>query len=213
MKGISTRAVLFDVDGVLVHGYHTRAEKRRRWDEHLLIDLGIDPDIFTKEFIRGIFEAQVLVGKMSLVNALEQTLPKLGYSGSPMTVISYWLERDSQMNHQLLDLIRNLQRTGAAKLCIATNQEHLRAFHLWNDLGLRTIFDDMLNSARLGAMKPNRHFFERASELLGNQAEPPLMFDDSPAVVAAANDFGWEGVLYDQIKDCSDHPWIRQHLG
>src|SRR3954466_11924576 len=124
---MSMRAVLFDVDGVLVHGYHTRAEKRRRWDEHMLIDLGIDPEAFTKEFIRGIFEAQVLVGKMSLVNALEQTLPKLGYSGSPMTVISYWLERDSQINHQLLNVIRNLQRARAAKLCVATNQEHLRA--------------------------------------------------------------------------------------
>jgi len=207
------RAVLFDVDGVLVHGYHARAEKQRRWDEHLLIDLGIEPEAFKKEFIHGIFESQVIVGKLSLVNALEQTLPKLGYSGSPMTVISYWLERDSQINYQLIDVVRSLQRKRVAKLYIATNQEHLRAFHLWNALGFRTLFDDMFNSARLGAMKPGREFFERASELLGNQAEPPLMFDDSPAVVTAANDFGWEGVLYDDVRDCSNHPWVSQHFG
>ena len=39
-----TRAVLFDVDGVLVHGYHARPELQLRWDENLLEDLGIDPE-------------------------------------------------------------------------------------------------------------------------------------------------------------------------
>ena len=39
-----TRALVFDVDGVLVHGYHARPERQRRWDENLLADLssGVD---------------------------------------------------------------------------------------------------------------------------------------------------------------------------
>ena len=206
------RTVLFDVDGVLVHGYHAKPEKQRRWDEHMEADLGISPEAFKTTFIRGLFESHVIVGQMSLVNALEQVLPALGYSGSPLTLISYWLEHDAHVNHQLLDLVRRLRRTGSAKLCVATNQEHLRAFHLWNNLGFRTVFDDMFNSARLGAMKPDRAFFERISQLLGEQAEPPLMFDDSSAVIAAATEFGWEGVLFEEVGDCSGHPWIQKQL-
>ena len=41
-----TRALVFDVDGVLVHGYHAKPERTRRWDENLLADLGVDPDQF-----------------------------------------------------------------------------------------------------------------------------------------------------------------------
>ena len=44
---MTLRAVLFDVDGVLVHGYHARAERQRRWDEHMQADLGIGYLIIT----------------------------------------------------------------------------------------------------------------------------------------------------------------------
>nr|WP_298689973.1 HAD-IA family hydrolase [uncultured Dongia sp.] len=197
---------------MLVHGYHTRPEKRRRWDEHMEDDLGISPDIFRDRFIKSLFESHVLTGQMALISALDQTLPELGFTGSSWSLVSYWLERDSQINHPLLRLIRDLQRTGAAKLCVATNQEHLRAFHLWNNLGLGGLFDDMFNSARLGVMKPARGFFDRIVEIVGTQHERPLMFDDSPAVVAAANEAGWEGVLFDDLEDCAEHPWIKAQL-
>jgi putative hydrolase of the HAD superfamily len=57
-----TRAVIFDVDGVLVHGYHARPERTRRWDENLLADLGVDPDRFREEFIFDIFITRVVTG-------------------------------------------------------------------------------------------------------------------------------------------------------
>lgn len=206
------RLVLFDVDGVLVHGYHTRLERQRRWDEHMEADLGIRPAEFRDQFIYGVFVSHVLTGRMSLVSALEQALPSLGFCGSPMTVVSYWLERDSHLNQELLAVIRALRQSGAVRLGVATNQEHLRAFHLWSTLGLQQLFDDMFHSARLGVLKPSRDFFERVSRLAAAQGERPLMFDDSPEVVSAANEFGWEGVLYDQLQDCTEHPWIKRHL-
>lgn len=70
-----TRTVLFDVDGVLVHGYHARPEKQIRWDENLLADLGVDPDRFKTEFIYDIFMKKVIVGQMSLLAALDRTCP------------------------------------------------------------------------------------------------------------------------------------------
>lgn len=83
------RAILFDVDGVLIHGFNARPETRRRWDEHLHADLGINPDVFRDTFIKGPFEADVLTGRTSLLSALETALPVCGYAGSPLNVVSY----------------------------------------------------------------------------------------------------------------------------
>jgi putative hydrolase of the HAD superfamily len=205
---MAKRALFFDVDGVVVHGFHTRPERRRRWDDALSQDLGIEPSAFVEHFIRGPFERQVLLGQRSLVSALEEVLPKLGYAGSPMVLIDYWLSRDSQLNFQLLDLIARLRRTGIGPIYLATNQEHLRAFHLWSMLGLRMSFDDIFYAARLGVLKPQPAFFEAIDRQIGPQAEPPLFFDDSETVVQAARAHGWDAVLFDTIEDCAAHPWI-----
>jgi len=202
------RTVIFDVDGVLVHGYTGQLERLRRWDTHIEADLGINPDRFRDSFIREVFEKEVLTGRKALLTALEETLPALGYRGSPFTVASYWLTRDSQVNFQLLDLVRRLRLTGKVRLCIATNQEHMRAFYLWNKLGFENLFDDLFHSARLGVLKPDLGFYARIEEILGPQDEPPLFFDDSESVVNSAREYGWDAVLYRGLMDCDTHPWI-----
>jgi len=208
-----TRAVLFDVDGVIVHGFHSRPERQRRWDQFLAAGLGIDPVVFQEKFIRPVFVPDVLTRKKSLVNALEEVLPQLGYTGSPMNLIGYWMGRDTQLNLPLMEVIRKLRESGAARVYIATNQEDVRAYHLWSNLGLQHLFDDIFYAARLGAAKPNPQFFAAIEKRIGPQTEVPLMFDDYPAVVEAANAFGWEGALFDDVSDCHEHPWIARHIG
>ncbi|QMV01527.1 HAD-IA family hydrolase [Devosia sp. D6-9] len=206
-----SRAVLFDVDGVLVHSrFHPNEGARRFWDTHLLEDMGVDPVRF-QQFFGADFD-QVIMGKRSFVNALDAFLPSVGYKGSTMDFIGYWLARDSQLNRQLLDVIKRL-RAGGARLYLATNQEHLRASYLWNELKLSHLFDDMFYAARLGAMKPDREFFRRVEDYLGPQQEPPLFFDDSERVVEAASAHGWESVLFNHVADCTSHPWVAEHLG
>ena len=70
----------------------------------------------------------------------------------------------------------------------------------------------VMNGESLTEGHPARAFFERAAEILGPQDEPPLFFDDSEAVVRAANAFGWEGILYRGVTDCTAHPWISKIL-
>jgi len=205
------RTVLFDVDGVLIHGYHTRPELQRRWDETLFADLGIHPQAFRERFIFDLFMKKVLVGQMGLVQALDIALPQIGYRGPTQRFIAYWLEHDSEVNTALVDIARRLAASGA-KVCIATNQEHLRAQWLWQSLRLGETFDDMFYAARLGVAKPNPRFFAAVESRLGRQAEPPLFFDDSPEVVAAARKAGWEAVLYNHLEDCLDHPWVKACL-
>ena len=207
-----TRAVVFDVDGVLVHGYHSRPELQRRWDENLLADLGVDPDRFREEFIFDIFIKKVIVGKTALVDALDRRLPALGYKGSSMAFAHYWLSHDSQIDPLLLDDIRRLKARDDIKLFIATNQDHMRAQWLWFNLGLNELFEDIFYSARAGIRKPEKAFFDFASARMGTLSQMPLFFDDTPKVVEGARNYGWETVLYNDIADFRTHPWIAERL-
>lgn len=207
-----TRAVFFDVDGVLVHGYHARPELTRRWNENLMADLGVDSERFTQEFIFDIFIKKVVIGEMSLVEALDRRLPSLGFKGSPMVFVDYWLTHDSQMNQPLLDLVRKLKQRDDLRLYVATNQDHMRALWLWQSMGLKDLFEDIFYSARVGIRKPERGFFDFVDHKIGPQSEPPLFFDDTPKVIDGARAAGWESVVFNTIDDFTSHPWIAERL-
>lgn len=206
------RAVFFDVDGVLVHGYHANPARIRAWDATMLEDTGVDPGRFRREFTFDIFLKKVITGQMALVDALERRLPGLGYTGSPVAFAHYWLSQDSVLNAPLLDIVRRLKSSGDCRLYVATNQEHLRASWLWGHLGLSELFEDMFYSARIGVRKPEPRYFDFIAQRIGTQAEPPLFFDDTPQVVDGARKHGWEAVLFDTVTDCTSHPWIAARL-
>ncbi len=205
-----TRAVFFDVDGVLIHGYHARPELQQRWDENLLADLGVDPERFRTEFIYDIFIKKVVIGQMPLIEALDKRLPGLGFKGSPMVFAQYWLGHDSRVNTELLDAIRLLKTDPDIRLYIATNQDHMRAQWLWSGLGFSELFEDIFYSARTGVMKPHKNFFDFAEARIGKQTQPPLFFDDTPKVVDGARAHGWDSVLFDTNEDFFAHSWISE---
>jgi putative hydrolase of the HAD superfamily len=207
-----TRTILFDVDGVLIHGYHSNPEKVVPWDKDLLADMGVDPDAFRKEFIFDIFVKKVIVGQMSLLEALDRTLPRLGYRGPAMAFAGYWLTKDSKVNEPLVGIARKLKARGDVRLYLATNQEHMRAQYLWQTLKFGEVFEDIFHSARVGAMKPNKPYYDWVNNRIGPQSEPPLFFDDSEPVIKGARDNGWEAVQYNELEDVALHPWIAERL-
>lgn len=207
-----TRTVLFDVDGVLIHGCHSNPEKVVPWDKDLRADMGVDPDEFRKEFIFDIFVKKVIIGQMSLLEALDRTLPRLGYRGPAMAFAGYWLMKDSKVNEAMLDVVRRLKAAGGSRLFLATNQEHMRAQWLWQTLKFGELFEDMFHSARVGHAKPAKPYFDWVSNRLGPQAEKPLFFDDREDIVKAARAHGWEAVQVDDIGDVAGHPWIAERL-
>lgn len=206
------RAVVFDVDGVLIHGYHSNPERVRAWDKDMLADIGVDPDQFRQGFTFDVFIKKVIIGQMGFVEALDRYLPSIGYKKGGMAFAHYWLEKDSVLNEETLAIARKLKEHGDCRLYIATNQEHLRAMWLWGKLGLSEIFDDIFYSARFGVRKPERGFFAQASRLMGHLDEKPLFFDDTAKVVDAARAFGWEAVLFETADDCRLHPWVAERL-
>ncbi|VAW17874.1 hypothetical protein MNBD_ALPHA12-1208 [hydrothermal vent metagenome] len=205
------RAVLFDVDGVLIHSmFHPDPSRCRRWDLHLKEDMGISPEDFQAFFPQR--NAPVMRGEISLVEQLADFLPTIGYTGSPLDFIAYWLNTDTQLNHQLIQAIKLLARNADVELYLATNQEHLRAFHLWDRLGFSHIFKDMFYAARLGHAKPDNAYFDAVDRLLGPQDQPPLFFDDTKKVVEAAIAHGWDACLFDVTADFTSHPWVMDRI-
>lgn len=207
-----TRTILFDVDGVLVHGYHARPDLQPRWNENLLADLGVDPDRFNREFIYDIFIKKVLIGQISLLEALERVLPGLGYRGPAMAFVGYWLSHDNTVNEPMVEVVRQLKAVGDSRLFLATNQEHMRAQWLWQTLRFGELFEDMFHSARVGHAKPNKPYFDWVTNRIGPQAEPPLFFDDREDIIKAARAHGWEAVQVKELEDVAEHPWIAERL-
>ena len=196
-----TQSILFDVDGVLIHGYHAREDLRQCWDENLESDLGISRQAFKDGFIFKDFINHVLIGRMDLYDAMERFLPTIGYHDDPQIVIDYWLTHDSNVNHDLIDKIKILKSSPDVALYIATNQEHNRAKYLMDVLGFSEHFTDIFHSAKIGVTKPDRAYFESVHQALGNPTTPPLFFDDTPAVVQGANDFGWRAYEFLSVDD------------
>lgn len=206
-----TRAVFFDVDGVLVHGYHARPDQRESWDRSLA-EFGMDADRFQAEFIFDTFIKKVLIGQTPMIEALDRRLPGLGFKGSPMVFLKHWLTHDATLNAPLLDVVRHLRTRDDLKLYLATNQDHTRAQWLWQTMGLGELFEDIFYSARAGVRKPEKGFFDFIEQRIGPQSEPPLFFDDTPGVIEGARRHGWEAVQFDTLDDCTNHPWIAERL-
>lgn len=193
--------ILFDVDGVLIHGYHAKPKLRRCWDEHLEADFGITREVFRDRFIHTVFETQVLTGQLSLLDALTDILPTVGYDGDPRELIDYWMEQDAVTTPGLLPYIERLCAAPGVRLFIATNQESIRASYLMNVVGLGRYFSDIFNSARLGVLKPDPQFFAKIEVLLDNPQNKPTFFDDRESVVAAARLAGWDAHQFDRPED------------
>ena len=207
------QVILFDVDGVLIDGYHYRPEYRKCWHKNLKEDFGIDPEYFSNTFFHDPYSTKVLMGKMDLREALKEWLPSAGYFGDVNKFIKYWLENDSALNMRLIEKIKYLKKSNTVRLFIATNQEKNRVDYLMNTLGLSAFFDDIFYSAKLQAMKPSKEYFDYISDYLNlSDYNKPIIFDDTPKVIEYANLIGWHGYEFIDADSVKKSPFVNKIL-
>jgi putative hydrolase of the HAD superfamily len=211
--------IFFDVDGVLIHGWHARPERRRRWDATLKDDLGVDAATFQETFFAtpdGTFQSIMhacVAGKRDLKEALACALSSLGYAGSVDAFAAYWFEKDSNLDYDLLKVVKRIARYPEAELYVVTGQEHYRAAYLWNTVGLRENFKDILYSARIGHLKGTMPFFAGINAMLAiAESERPLFFDDQEAVVTLAREAGWDACVFEDVSTVLTHPRLQPLL-
>jgi len=213
--------LFFDVDGVLIDGWHANAALRKPWSDSLEADLGVNVKDFEAVFFviaegeRISIMDSCVMGKRDLKEALQTVLPTLGYQGSVDDFVSYWFEKDSNINLEVFDIVAQLKAIPEVELFVATGQEHYRALYLWDQLAFSSHFERIFYSANIGYLKSNTKFFEVINTELGiaELVQTPLFFDDSEAVVEAAIEAGWEGVVFNSVDDLRQHPRISELIG
>ena len=186
---MGVKALMLDVDGVLVDG---RPEDGRHWQTALEEDLGITPDALHEHFFAPHWN-DIVIGRAGLMEHLTTALRKISPELSPADFIAYWFEKDSRIVAPLLSELSSVRSRGT-RVYLATNQEHLRAAHLMQNLGLAQHVDGIFYSAQLGVKKPDMAFFEKVQAVVTLGANEILLVDDSRQNIDAALKAGWQAM-------------------
>ena len=178
-------AVLFDVDGVLVHSGKFGAQMAR--------ELGLSRDAMDR-FWHGPF-ALCSLGAADLKEQIAPFLREWGYRGSAEECLRAWFEADSALNHDVLDAVTRLRARGLPCHVVST-QERYRAEYLEGPMGLAERFDRFFFSCRLGVKKPQPELYQRVTTELALAPHALLLIDDQQANIDAARAAGWQAELY-----------------
>lgn len=186
---MTIRALMVDVDGVIVHPAHPGG-----WAERLEADLGLKAEDLQAAFFRPHWE-EVMLGRADLHDRLGPVLQDIAPHLTSQTLTDYWFSRDARLDETLLEDLAGLRAKGLP-LHLATVQEHHRARYLWTRLGLSERFDAMHYAAELGAAKPDPAFFRAIEARTGFAPGELVLLDDRPGNVEAARACGWAAALW-----------------
>ena len=174
------RAVLFDVDGVLVHPWRFRATLAR--------DHGITPDM-TAAFFQGPF-IRCVQGQADVLEVLPAFLASWGWPGSATEFVARWLSVENAPDDAVLGVVTDIRRSGIPCF-VASTQERRRAQYLATEMRFDQLFDGLFFSCDLGVEKPNEGFFTAIAHRLGRSGTELLFIDDVRENVEGARAAGW----------------------
>ncbi len=183
------RTIMLDVDGVLVCG---RPRDGAPWWTDLGVDLGISRDALRSAFFAPRWQ-DIVSGRKPLVPELAEVLAEIAPDVGVDAFIDYWFVNDSRIDNAVLDAVSEIRRRGD-RVYLATNQEHMRAAYLMEDMGLREKVDGIFYSAALGYQKPSPEFYSLVTQATSVAPESIVLIDDTEENVQAARASGWSAV-------------------
>lgn len=183
------KAILFDCDGVII-----RKEKyfsqRLKEERGTVIDLSGHADFFKNEFLL------CQKGRADLRQELAKLLDVWGWTGTAEELMEYWFSGERDIDLEIRDYIISLRNNGI-KTYLSTNNEKYRLNYLWEEVGLKNIFDGKLPSCELGALKSENLFWQEAYKHLSpTEKSEILVWDDAESAIVGAKDFGFNAELY-----------------
>jgi putative hydrolase of the HAD superfamily len=186
LEGQVIKALMIDVDGVLVGG---RPTDGRHWATSLEVDLGLRFGLLQDTFFERHWE-EIVTGRAELRERLAGILAQIAPGVTAERLVTYWFKQDARLNCELLEDLAPLRR-GGLQVHLATNQEHERARYLMTTLGLAAHVDGCHYSAALGHRKPRPRFFDAVASKVGLPPGELLLIDDAEENVRAAIEAGW----------------------
>lgn len=181
------KAIIFDADGVLVHG--------ERFSERLMREYGI-PIEKTLPFFQGIFQ-KCLIDEADLKEELIKYFGEWGWEHGMDTFLDLWFsEKHDMVDSRFSPVLDSLRAKGI--LCyVATNNEKYRTEYLKNTKGIHKGMTDVFCSAHAKSKKPEPEFYAFImSKLQDILVSEVLFWDDDPVNVEGAKKFGWQAEIY-----------------
>jgi len=195
MENIQT--FLVDLDGVIVHRadfFSSRAKELYPNANH---------EAIMQFFVGGAYK-QTALGHTDLVIALEEVLPSWGVDVSVQAILDTWFSGENTVDEVVLNRIQELRAAGV-KCVIATDHSTYRKNDVWENLGMKNYFDDIVASADMGATKEDVEFYQYAMEKLGVTDPATLLFtDDDPENTKVAESLGIRAVTFTGIESLQD---------
>lgn len=179
--GYETRAVVFDMDGVLIDSHPAH---RAAWRE-FLHSQNIDFSEADLNFIlEGRTRSEILrhfLGELSEAEIAEY--------GRRKDEIFRGIEAEIQPFAGVLPFLRQLEHFGVAK-AVATSASEIRTASTIERMGLGGYFDAVVTAADVVAGKPHPHVYQLACERMKVLPGNALAFDDAPSGVQSARSAG-----------------------
>ncbi len=200
---------LMDVDGVIVTG---RPSDGAAWWTDLEQHFGFDKSALRTHFFAPFWQ-DIVRGRDQLLPRLAEALIAMQSPASPEAVRDFWFSQDARIDRKVCAWM-DRRRAAGHRVMLATNQDHSRAAHLLDNLGLRDHCDGAYTSAAIGFAKPDAAFFDGIAKAEDRQVTDLILIDDTMENVEAAKRCGWQAYHYtgqplDQIMRQSS--WSAHH--
>jgi glucose-1-phosphatase len=206
-QGVATKAVVFDMGGVLID-LHSGEAGRELMEQH-----GLSPHSFAR-LTRSSFESHprsvtelAMLGKIETSTYLEAFLRECSVK-DPEGLRANRLSVVGRERKDILTIVEHLKRAGL-KCCVLSNTialhwDRLSSAREYPCLGL---FDRIFASHLIGYAKPENEAFSFVANALKVQMSECLLVDDTLLNVKRAKAVGWRGILF------SDSTQLQQDLG
>jgi HAD superfamily hydrolase (TIGR01509 family) len=189
---MNTKVFLVDLDGVVLHRtayFSERAKELYPSANHAAI-----LEFFTK----GLYK-EVTLGKRDLVEALSEVLPAWNVSRNANQVLTDWFEGENNIDYAALERIQGIRNSGV-RCVLATDHSQFRKNQVWEDLGMKDFFDNIIASADVGATKHDSEFYLQSLKRLDIEKPQDVVFtDDDPKNVEVAKEVGLNAFVFEDI--------------
>jgi len=193
------RFVFFDVNGCLVRFFH-RAFSR------LAAESGVPADVIETAFWH--YNDEVCKGQLSIEEFNRKTAERIGIAS--MDWQKYYLEAVDPIP-QMQELLS--WAAGPYQVGLMTNimPGFLEAM-LKKGLIPNVNYDTIIDSSKVGHIKPEHQIYEIAQKQTGCKPEEILLVDDSRANVMAAERAGWHVLWFDDYRPSESAKNVRTAL-
>jgi FMN phosphatase YigB (HAD superfamily)/DNA-binding XRE family transcriptional regulator len=193
------RFVYFDINGCLVHFFH-RAFTR------IAEDSGASPDLIETAFWHA--NDDVCRGNMTLKAFNDSFGEQFGLSGFD------WLEYYFEAVEPIIEM-QELARWAAENYRVGLLSNIMPGqidAMLQRGLLPSIAYDAVVDSSKIGSIKPQAKIYESALTMAGCSPSEILLVDDSRANIMAAEKLGWKVLWFDDYRPAESTARVRSAL-